>query len=116
MMGGMASPPPDDLPDLLHLEGHRPLWIRCLGVVGACVFFVLGFVGWLIPVMTGLPFYAVGLVLLALSSERVGRRVNHLERRLPLRVRLGIRRVLARTTTPRLRRMLRLVEREPPVA
>jgi hypothetical protein len=106
----------DDLPDLLHLDGHRPFWIRTLGVLGAGVFFLLGFVGWLIPVITGLPFYAVGLVLLALSSERVGRRVNELERRMPRSARLAIRRVLTRTTTPRLRRMLRLVELEPPAA
>ena len=104
------------LPDLLQLGGRRPFWVRVAGLVGALVFFVLGVVGWLIPVVTGLPFYAVGLVLLALSSDRVGRWVNRMERRLPFRTRLAIRRVLTRMTTPRLRRVLGLAEADPPPA
>ena len=105
-----------DLPDLLRLGGHRPLWLRVVGLAGALVFFALGVVGWLIPVITGLPFYAVGLVLLALSSDRAGSVVNHLERRLSRGTRLAIRRALARITTPRVRRALRMVEHDPPSA
>lgn len=107
---------PEHLADLLQLGGRRPLWLRVLGLAGAVIFFVLGVVGWLIPVITGLPFYAVALVLLALSSDRVGSWVNRTERRLPRPTRLAIRRVLARITTPRIRRVLRLVEIEPPAA
>lgn len=105
-----------DLPDLLQLGGHRPVWHRVLGVVGATVCFALGLVGWLIPVMSGLPFYAAGLVLLARSSDRVGSWVNRMERRLPHGVRLATRRVLARMTTPRIRRALRVQEYDPPTA
>ena len=47
---------PPDLPDLLRPGGHRPLWIRALCLLGSLVFFALGVVGWLIPILTGLPF------------------------------------------------------------
>ncbi len=99
-----------DLPDLFRPGGHRPLWLRLLCFLAALVFFVLGIVGWLIPVLTGMPFYAAALVLLALSSDRVGDWINRMERRLPRRMRLGIRRVLTRITTPWIRRLLRLPE------
>jgi uncharacterized membrane protein YbaN (DUF454 family) len=101
---------PPDLPDLLRPGGHRPLWIRALCLLGSLVFFALGVVGWLIPILTGLPFYAVALLLLALSSDRVGDWVNRMERRLPYWTRVAIRRVLSRVTTPWLRRVLRLPE------
>jgi uncharacterized membrane protein YbaN (DUF454 family) len=101
---------PPDLPDLLRTGGHRPLWVRLLCLLGALIFFVLGVVGWLIPILTGVPFYAVALLLLAVSSDRVGDWVNRMERRLPHRSRVAIRRVLTRVTTPWLRRLLRLPE------
>jgi uncharacterized membrane protein YbaN (DUF454 family) len=107
---------PDDLPDLLRNDGRRPLWLRAMGLGGATVFFALGVVGWLIPVVTGLPFHAVALALLALSSDRVGGWVNRAERRLPRHRRLAIRRALGRITTPRVRRFLRLGEVDPPGA
>jgi uncharacterized membrane protein YbaN (DUF454 family) len=56
------------------------------------VCFVLGVVGWLIPVVTGLPFHVAGLVLLGLASDRVAGWINGLDRRLPHRVRLALRR------------------------
>jgi hypothetical protein len=104
------------LPDLLRPGRPRPLWLRVAGLAGAVVFFALGVVGWLIPVVTGLPFYAVGVVLLALSSDKVGRWVNRMERRLPLGTRFVLRRTLVRMTTPRIRRALGLVEFDPPPA
>jgi uncharacterized membrane protein YbaN (DUF454 family) len=101
---------PADLPDLLRRNGHRPLWVRVLCLLASLVFFALGVVGWLIPVVTGIPFYAVALLLLALSSDRMGDWVNRTERRLPHGMRVAIRRALARVTTPWIRRFLRLPE------
>jgi hypothetical protein len=112
-----GSPPPctlavmkrSDLPDLLPVEGHhRPLWVRVLCVVGAVVFAVLGVVGWLIPVVTGIPFYVVAIVLLAVASDRARRWVNALERKLPHDTRVALRRWLGRSR--HLRRVLRLDE------
>jgi len=62
----------------------------------ALVFFAAGVVGWLIPVVTGIPFYAAGLVFLGLASDRTRRLINRLERRLAESTRRRIRRLIAR--------------------
>jgi hypothetical protein len=81
-----------DLPDLLPERAkRRPLWLRILCVAGAIVLFVAGIVGWLVPVVTGIPFYVGGVILLAVASERVREWVNRLERGFPHRLRLKLR-------------------------
>ena len=86
-----------DFPDLLpQREKPHPLWFKALCVLGALVFFALGVVGWLIPLVTGVPFYAVAFVLLGMVSERMRRWVNRAERRLPHAARRALRRALAR--------------------
>lgn len=91
---GVGEPgcPDDELPDLLACDGgkHPPLK-RVLLVLGAVVCLVLGVVGWLVPVITGVPFYLAGLVLLAKAIPAVGRWINARERRLPRRYRLWLR-------------------------
>jgi hypothetical protein len=102
----------NDLPDILPVEGHRrPLWVRLLCLVGAVVFAALGVVGWLIPVVTGIPFYAVAIVLLAVASDRARKWVNALERKLPHDTRVAIRRWLGRSR--HLRRMFDLGDNPP---
>ena len=86
-----------DLPDLLELPNQpRALWLRALCVLGALLCFVLGVFGWLVPLVTGIPFYVMGLLLLGMASERTRRWVNRMEQKLPHRWRLGIRRLRAR--------------------
>ncbi len=88
---------PSDLPDLLERHGTpRPLWLRVLCVVGAVFFFLLGFVGWLVPVVTGIPFYVVALMLLGMASDRVREWINRLERKFPHRLRVALRRALGK--------------------
>ncbi len=58
--------------------------------------FGLGVVGWLIPVVTGIPFYVAAIVLLAMASERARGWVNTLERRLAHDTRVAMRRWLHR--------------------
>ena len=102
------SPPSPRLGDLLELDGaKRPLWARVLYLAGAGVFFVLGIVGWLVPVVTGIPFYAAALVLLAMSSDRARAWINRAERRLPDRLRRALRRALHRIPSERIRRHVR---------
>jgi hypothetical protein len=106
-----ASRPGDELPDLLTVHAtRRPLWVRVLCVLGALVCFALGVVGWLIPVVTGIPFYVAGLLLLGVASNRVVRAVNRLERKLPERWRRTLRHGLSAIPSRRLRRYLRLEE------
>jgi hypothetical protein len=88
----------NELPDLLpEREKHRPLWVRVLCVAGAVALFAAGVVGWLTPVVTGIPFYIGGVVLLAVASERARVWVNGMERRFPrglrLKLRQGMRRI-----------------------
>ena len=63
--------PSSPLPDLLReQDGRHPFWLRVVFLGAALVCLVLGVVGWLIPVITGIPFYAAGLVFLGLASDR----------------------------------------------
>jgi len=92
--GRRVTPP---LPDLLREQnGRRPLWLRVVFLVAALLCFVAGIVGWLIPVITGIPFYVAGLVFLGLASDRTRRFINRLERRLSETTRQKVRRLLAR--------------------
>jgi hypothetical protein len=101
--------PDRDPPDLLREpEHHRPVWVRVLCFAGAGIFFVLGIVGWLIPVMTGIPFYVAGLALLALASDNARHFINRLERQLPRRLRWALRRGLAGIPSERLRRLVNI--------
>jgi uncharacterized membrane protein YbaN (DUF454 family) len=88
----MDTETPDLLPELLRCEraDHALAW-RALWIVGAVLCFVAGVVGWLVPVITGIPFYIAGLVLLAKAVPAVGHKVNAWERRLPLKWRLVLR-------------------------
>lgn len=74
----------------------RPVWKRVLLLAGAAVFLALGVVGWLIPIVTGVPFYIVGFALLGAGSPRAARALNRAEAHLPHRWRVGLRRVLAK--------------------
>jgi uncharacterized membrane protein YbaN (DUF454 family) len=89
---------PGPLPDLLPPPRKaRPWWLRGLYLAGAGVCFLLGIAGWLVPVVTGIPFYVAALALLGMASDRTRRWVNAAERRLPERWRRGLRRALLRT-------------------
>jgi hypothetical protein len=107
--GKRTATPDGDPPDLLREpEHHRSFWVRVLCFVGAGVLFVLGIVGWLIPVLTGIPFYVAGLALLALASDRARHVINRLERRLPRRLRWSLRRGLAHIPSEWLRRLVNI--------
>jgi hypothetical protein len=81
------------LPDLLKRKRRRlPVWRRVLYLAGAVLAFAAGIVGWLLPVVTGIPFLVLGAVLLALTSQRMVGWVNAWERRLPERWRRTLRR------------------------
>jgi hypothetical protein len=101
--------PDEDPPDLLREQKHhRAFWVRVLCFAGAGIFFVLGIVGWLVPVMTGIPFYVAGLALLALASDGARRLINRLERRLPRRLRCAVRHGLAHIPSKWLRRLVNI--------
>lgn len=105
-MGPCMTP---KLPDLLReQDGPRPLWLRSLYLAGAAVCTVAGIVGWLIPAVTGIPFYVVALVLLGLASDRMRRWINRLERRLPEKARWRLRRGLAKLPGSWVRRLIHL--------
>lgn len=55
----------------------------------ACI--ALGVVLWLIPFVTGIPFWLIGVIFLARTSDRVRRAVNWCDVRLPHSARKGLR-------------------------
>ena len=114
---GRSSTPDRDPPDLLREPPrHRPFWVRVLCFAGAGILFILGIVGWLIPVVTGIPFYVAGLALLAVASDGARRRINRLERRLPRRWRWALRRGLGSIPSAWLRRLINIPTSDEPTA
>ena len=96
------------MPELPELLAERPkrlhvTW-RVLALVGGALFMLLGVLGWLIPVVTGIPFYIIGLGLFGMASRRARRWINELEQHLPTKARLFLR--------PKLRKEMRARERE----
>ncbi len=84
----------EPLPDLIEVaEARRRLTVRVALVALAVVFFLLGILGWLVPIVTGVPFYALGLIALGMASRRVGRWINAWERKLPYKLRRALRRM-----------------------
>lgn len=80
------------IPDLLSEPGgERPMMRRILWGLGAVGCFVLGVVGWLVPIVTGIPFYLLGLVLLSKAVPSFGRWINRKERTWKLKWRLLLR-------------------------
>jgi len=70
-----ASPSPTEVPS----EPSRPSRVRrnkLWNLTLAIFFFVLGFIGLLIPVMPQILFFAIGLLFLSLVSPTVRRRVR----------------------------------------
>lgn len=101
----------EQLPDLLRPRVRdRPVWVRALCLAGAVVFFAAGIVGWLIPFVTGVPFYVVGFVLLGMASNQARKWINRMERKLPERFRWKLRRGLKKVPGRMLRSFVRLPE------
>jgi hypothetical protein len=89
--------PEDPLGDLIATDRPPlPTWKRALLVGGGVLFLVLGMAGWLIPLVTGIPFYIVGLVMLGSASRRFAEWINGLDRRLPFKARRLLRRAKRR--------------------
>jgi len=86
---------------------NRPAWVRPALFTGAFLAFAAGIVAWLVPVITGIPFFIVALVLLGMASERVRRWLNRAERRLSVKWRRRIRSFLRKVPSKRLRAMVR---------
>jgi hypothetical protein len=99
-MSEPPTQPTDELPDLLPEERtERALIVRVALLVATGVLFILAIILWLVPVLTGIPFWILGIVTLGMASRRAARWINARERRLPRKIRLVLR--------PRLRRELR---------
>jgi len=78
--------------DLIPESQAAPKLLKRLGlVVGGLVLVVLGILGWILPFLPGVPVLIAGLALLALASERLRRRVNFYEAKLPVKWRERIR-------------------------
>jgi uncharacterized membrane protein YbaN (DUF454 family) len=102
---------PREFPDLLRpRQTKRPLWVRILCLAGAVILFAAGIAGWLIPVITGIPFYIAALIFLGMASDRARGWINALERRLPESWRWGLRRALHHLPSRKLKALVQLPE------
>jgi hypothetical protein len=100
-----------ELPDLIRDREPAPVWRRVLYGLGAGLCFAAGIAGWVIPVVTGIPFWVGGFVLLAMASQRTRHAINAGERKLPPRWRTKLRTALGKVKSRRLRGALNLPER-----
>lgn len=83
------------------LDEDRPMGhpvLRVLYLLAGLLCMVLGVVGWLVPIITGIPFYVLGAWLLGLSSRRARHGINALETKLPHGVRVRLRKWFQRST------------------
>lgn len=107
----MRGPTPEEkatrepeLGDLLRPGREaRPAIVRVFLLLAGIVFIALGIIGWLIPVVTGIPFWIIGIVLLAGASVTIRRWINGWERKLSRPKRVKLRRLLAKIPNRRLR-------------
>src|ERR1700704_2358025 len=103
--------PSSPLPDLLReQDGRHPFWLRLVFLGAALVCLVLGVVGWLIPVITGIPFYAAGLVFLGLASDRTRRFINRMEHKFSENTQRRIRRVIGKVPGQWVRNLVNIPE------
>jgi hypothetical protein len=65
---------------------RRP-WQQAGLLLLASLLFLVGIIGWLVPVVSGVPFHLGGLFLVGAVSPAAAKRMNVLERRLPDRLR-----------------------------
>jgi hypothetical protein len=80
------------LPELIRTGGvSRGPAMRVALLVAALCLFALGIVFWLIPVVTGVPFYVLAAITAGMASKRAARWINRLDARLPHRLRLLLR-------------------------
>lgn len=95
-------------PPLLKLRSEpRSLLSRVLLVGGAILCFIFGIFGWLLPIVTGIPFYLLGLILLGMASPGVRDRINRAEAKLSPRWRRLLRAGLAKIPFRKLRETVR---------
>ena len=94
-----SSGAPEAFPDLLKVPSEgKALWLRVVLFLGAAGCMLLGVVGWLVPVVSGIPFYILGLVLLSMAHPPLARWVNLKERGFSPRIRKALRPRLRRTS------------------
>jgi len=106
--------PTDELGDLLKPgPERRHAVVRGLLLVLGVLLFALGFVGWLIPVVSGIPFYLAGIVVIAGASTRVRTWVNGAEGRLSAKNRRRLRAFLRKLPIRRLRERFDLGDEHP---
>jgi hypothetical protein len=74
----------------------------------AVLAFLGGLLGWLVPVVTGIPLFVVSAVFLAFASRRAVGWINALERRLPERWRRGLRRAVRKVPSRKLKASVNL--------
>ena len=85
----------DELGELIPpRREERPKWKRVLYLILGLVLVVGGIIGQLLPIIPGIPLSIAGLILLALTSERVRRAVNAGDRKLKPKTRRRLRSML----------------------
>lgn len=87
-----SAPEMQSIPDLVSADpAKRGIGSRILLSVGGVLLIVLGVIGWILPLVPGVPFLVLGFALLGMCSQRLAVRINRAEARLPIKWRLWLR-------------------------
>ncbi len=82
----------DDLSELIPEEKNDSgLLKKCILVIGGLGLIVLGIIGWILPVLIGVPFVIGGLAMLSVAFKPLRKWVNAWDAKLPRKWRLLIR-------------------------
>ena len=66
----------------------RSMIHKCIMLTTGVGLIGVGIVGWIVPLVPGVPLIIAGVALIAIVVPSFARRVNHYEQRLPLSIRL----------------------------
>lgn len=81
-----------NLPGLLPEDKGDPGFLKkCMYVFGGLGLIVFGIVGWILPVLIGIPFIVGGLAMLSVAFKPLRKWVNYCEAKLPRSWRLYLR-------------------------
>jgi hypothetical protein len=89
------------LPDLIEFdERHRHWLMRSALVVGGIALLIIGAILGPVPVIPGSVFGILGLAMLGMASRRVADWINRVERKLPYKLRVGLRKLSLKKSKP----------------
>ncbi len=93
-MNSTTDQQPEELGDFLIININNISLLKKVSYfIAGLILIAVGFIGWVLPVLIGLPLIFMGLVFIGLSNNKVGLIINHIDKKLPYTVRKYLRKM-----------------------